>query len=294
VTLKDGGVFKGVVVEEYHDRIVLSTYEGEKFLKKSNIMGIAYDTEVQNLIWLAELALESAKYQSAYAYYDKASKIEPHNKKVKDGKIYLQTLLFKKEVSKKQAEIDRRANFENQRTPVIEPPDNKEKVDRLKEELGMRLKMGAVNPQVMEVVSGSSAHQAGLERGDYIVAVWGRLTGYMNIKQVLSLLLEKAPKERKLTIERVIRVKINKDRGFLPDSIQLMGAGLSMELDGLTVSLIRDGEFADMAGLRKGDLIVAIDGSPTRYMPLQVALEMIHTAKRNSTKFTIRRDVSLW
>jgi C-terminal processing protease CtpA/Prc len=63
-----------------------------------------------------------------------------------------------------------------------------------------------------------------------------------------------------------------------------------MEIDGLTVSAVQDGA----AGLEKGDLIVAIDGKSTRYMPLKSAVNLIKSVKADAVKLTLRRNLIIW
>ena len=43
IVLKDSTKTKGLVVDEYVDRIVVSTYEGEIFLSRSDIEDIIYE-----------------------------------------------------------------------------------------------------------------------------------------------------------------------------------------------------------------------------------------------------------
>jgi len=294
VTMKDNRIIKGVVVENYHDRIVVSTYEGEVFLKKAEILRLTYDTELMNLLSLAEMATERGKYRQAYGYYDKAYKINPDSRQAKDGKIYIQTLLFKKEELQKMAEIDRRKKYEEQGVTTFFGSKPVDREESLKKELGISIRIGEVNPQVIDVEPGSSAHRAGLEIGDKIVEIWGRLTGYMNQEQVLTMLMEKSPKERKITIERVVTIKISNERGFLPNSDKLIGATFTVKIDGLTVASVREGAFAERAGLKENDLVISVDGSPTRYMPMKIAIELIQSSKKDTVDLTIRRELSIW
>ena len=71
-------------------------------------------------------------------------------------------------------------------------------------------------------------------------------------------------------------------------------ATFTMEFDGLTVSGVKEGGSAFEAGLKKGDLITAIDGNSTRYMPLKKAIELIRNSKTGSTKLTLRREIIIW
>ncbi|MFC1590499.1 PDZ domain-containing protein [Candidatus Omnitrophota bacterium] len=294
VTLKTGRIVKGVIVEDFHDRVVVSTYEGEVFLKKSDISRMHYDTEDQSMIHLAEMAVEKGKYSLAYHYYEKSLKINPESRKALDGKVYVQNFMFRKRKDKKMDGVERRNKYERSGVAILGQKSTADRKREIRKELGMEIELGGVNPQVMSVARGSPAYHAGIHKGDYLVAIWGRLTGYMNIEQIVLHLVEKTPLERKVTIERTPRVAISKERGFLPNINKLIGATFSMKLDGLTITDIKEGGAAFNAGLKKGDLVMSVNGSPTRYMPMKIAVEMIHNTTRDWVELTIRREVNLW
>jgi carboxyl-terminal processing protease len=67
-----------------------------------------------------------------------------------------------------------------------------------------------------------------------------------------------------------------------------------MEFDGLMVSGVNEGTAALKAGLMGSDLVVAINGKPTRYLPLKEAVRLIRGTKGNKVKLTIRRECLLW
>ena len=48
------------------------------------------------------------------------------------------------------------------------------------------------------------------------------------------------------------------------------------------------------AGVKKGDLVIEIDGRPTRYMPLKKAIGYIKDTENDFVKLTIKRDVVIW
>jgi C-terminal processing protease CtpA/Prc len=68
-----------------------------------------------------------------------------------------------------------------------------------------------------------------------------------------------------------------------------------MRFDGLTVSDVKRGSFAEKAGLEKDDLVVAIGGMSTRYMPLRQAVSKIYHSKKNeSLEVTFRINTVIW
>ena len=108
----------------------------------------------------------------------------------------------------------------------------------------------------------------------------------MSLKEVIETLLEKNSLETKIALERNIAVRVRPD-----DSI---GAVLSMQFDGLTVSAIKEGSAASEADLGPNDIITAINGNSTRYMPLKRAIELIKRSKDGKVDLTVRKDIVMW
>ncbi len=298
ITMRDGREIKGIVVENYRDRVVLSTIDGEITLMKSDIWNLAYDTEEENLVKLGEMATERGDYVRAHVYYEKAVRINPNSKKAREGLVYVQGYFIRKKDTLKELDVKRRAEFEDfQYRAIVEQRDKnalEEKMGQLRDTTGLILKIAEVNVKVERVLPRSPAYEAGIRRGDLIVAVWGKLTGYMGFEEVLDVLLKKESRELKVTIERTVGIAISEDRSILTGSTKLIGATLSMEFDGLTASDVIDGGSSHSAGLKKGDLIVAVGGESTRYMPLKDALNKIRLSKSKRAKLSVRREVIFW
>lgn len=298
IYLKDGKELKGIVVEDYQDRIVFSTPEGEIALAKADIRELYFDSEEDNLLKLAEQARERRDYATSFAYYSKVLKLDPDSKAARDGVVFLQGYLYRKEEVIKEYDVNRREEFERYGTvsgsPMAEEKTFKEASERMENSLGIKLAMKAVFPEVESVLEDSSAAEAGIKRGDMVIAVWGRLTGYMPLKDIVNALIEKPSLEIRMTIERTFVIDIK--RGILASgsSDGLIGASLAMEFDGLTVSGVMPAGPAAEAGLEKGDIIVAIDANPTRYMPLKKAIELIRETKSKSIPITARRQITMW
>jgi carboxyl-terminal processing protease len=73
-----------------------------------------------------------------------------------------------------------------------------------------------------------------------------------------------------------------------------IGATLSMQLGGLTISAVKEGSTASEAGLMPNDLITAINGNSTRYMPLKKAIKSIKRSRNGKVDLTVRKDMVMW
>ncbi|MDP2929464.1 MAG: PDZ domain-containing protein [Candidatus Omnitrophota bacterium] len=286
---KDGKELKGIIVEDYKDRIIFSTVDGQLTLMKSDVKELYFDTEDQNLISLAEQSKDNGDYIKAFAYYDKAFKMNPGSKAAKDGIVFLQGYLFKRDMSQKEEVVRRHNEFERKvEAAGIKSEEDKfsDDLKKLQSEAGMTLETKDGMTDVESARIGSSAYEAGIRRGDTLVAVWGRLVGYMSLREVVETLLEKNSLETKITLERGIDVSVSPD-----DPI---GATLTMRLEGLTVSAVKEGSSAYEAGLMPEDLIIKINGNLTRYMPLKKAMEAIKRSKGGKVSLIIRKEIVMW
>ncbi len=295
----EGREIRGIVVEDYSDRVVMSTVDGEITELKSDIKQLYYDSEADNLIKLAEQSKERGDMIKAFAYYDMALRADPDSKPAKDGIIFLQGYLFRKEQVKKEDEIRKREEFENfGAAKIAEEKSTEEKIRdmevNMRQSLGITLGVKGGGQVIESVRSSSPAADAGARPNDIIIAVWGRLTGYMPLEDVMKALLEKPSLEIKCTIERDIAIFPDRGRMFRPSLKDMIGATFSMQFDGLTVSDIMADGPASVKGLEKGDIVVAIDGKSTRYMPLKKAVSLMRGTKNNYILLKVRRELLIW
>jgi len=295
--MKDDREVKGIVIEEYKDRVVFSTFEGELNIMKSDIKELYFDDEEANLIKLGEQARDNHKYMKAVGYYGMALKLNPKSKQAKDGLIYLQLYLSGKDGSRMGSDIKRQGDIDRDGSSIMTEKDEAEALKEaqadLSKSLGLTLGADGNLPRISSVREDSLAHDAGIRRGDILVAIWGRMTGYMTVKEVADYLLKKVSPEIKCTIERTVDVAVGHDKKVFAGPEDLIGASLRMEFDGLTVSSLKEDGAAYGAGLRQGDLIVAIDSNSTRYMPLKKAVEAIRKAEQY-VRLSLRRDAVIW
>lgn len=286
---KDGKELKGIIVEDYKDRILFSTADGQVTIMKSDVKELYFDTEEQNLVKLAEQSRDKGDYIKSFVYYDKVFKMNPDSKPAKDGIVFLQGYLFKKDMSQKEEVVKRHNDFEarGERAEIRSDEDIfNDNLKKLRSEYGMALLAKDGVTLVESVSVGSPAYEAGVRKGDILVAVWGRLVGYMSLREVVENLLEKNSLETKITFERNVDVEVAADG--------TIGAALTMQLEGLTISEVRDAGPAAAARLKQGDIIMQINGSSTRFMPLKKAMEMIKRSKGGRVNLTVRKDIVMW
>lgn len=297
IITNDGKEIKGIVVEDYRDRVIFSTVDGEIAVMKSDMRELSFDSEEDNLIKLAEQALERRDYSRAMGYYDMALKASPDSAAVKQGMAYLRGSYFRKEESLKTADIKRQQDIElyGGQAPVVRKSDEiGDMAGKLEKLTGMKIAIVNNMPKIEALKSPSPAYEAGMRRGDVLVSVWGKLTGYLSLQEILDLLINKSAIEIRCTIERAADVTINPNKTIISGIEDLIGASFAMEIDGLTISAVKEPGYAAEAGLQREDLIMSIDGKPTRYMPLKKAVELIKNSKEGTVKLVIRRKTIIW
>src|SRR3989338_5248513 len=273
---RDNKELKGIVVEDYKDRVIFSTVDGEQTIMKTDVKELYYDTEEQNLVKLAEQARDRDDLTKAFIYYDKAFKLNPNSKQAKDGIVFLQGYMFKKDMAQKEEE------------------KIKSDIAKLRDTAGLALKLKDGVTEIGSVGAGSPAHEAGIRPGDVLIAVWGRLVGYLTLSEVAETILEKTSLETKCTISRKVDIRINENRNLLSNTNDLVGITLNMRFDGLTVSAVKEDSPAAGEGVKQDDLIVEISGNSTRYMALKRAIELIKKSKGNTVSLVLQREVVMW
>lgn len=297
IHMKDGRELKGIVVEEYKDRLLVSTVDGEVTMMKSEIKELYFDEEETNLIKLGDQARDAKRYMKAAAYYGGALKLNPDSKGAKDGLLYLQLHISDKIDSMRSDSVRRQRDIdENGGSILVEKSDDealKEVQSDLSKSLGLKLCADGFMPFICLVRPDSPAEMAGMIKGDTLVAIWGRLTGYMTLREVADHLLKKASPEIRCTIERTRDVKVNKSKNIFSGPQDSIGADLTIGFDGLTIEKARRGGNISAAGLADGDIIVAIDGVSTRYMAMSKVTGII-CGSVGSVRLTFRRDLIIW
>jgi membrane-associated protease RseP (regulator of RpoE activity)/sRNA-binding regulator protein Hfq len=288
IYLKNGTEMKGIIVEDYRDRYVISTYEGEKTVFKQDIIKAVYDLIEQNLAQLGDEYLERGEYEKAYFYYSKANSANPDYAPAQEKVNYVTGHLFRRLEKEKLKKVKEREAIESW---PAEPPKKDESTALLLEKrIGIQIAEDRNRVTVTAVMKDSPAARSGVREGDIIVSIWGKLTGYMSEEDVAGLLLREAPGEIRLIVARQIVIqKSDPGEGYA----ETLGGKLDMLFDGLTLAGVDTGTPGE-PGLEEGDLIFEINGTATRYMPLKEAIRIIEKGTADTLYLTVVRNVTIW
>ncbi|MCK4947992.1 MAG: PDZ domain-containing protein [Candidatus Aureabacteria bacterium] len=286
VYLKNGGRQIGIVVDKYADRIVLSLPEGEVEILSDQINNIIYDDPENNYMLLASKYEERKDYQRAIRYYNLALETKPNLREAKDAISRINDLLDKKKARKKEL-------LEKLRT-------KKEKLQKIKESheailksnLGFLFEKTGDSFRISEVAPNSPADNAGIKENDYLVLIWDKAVKFSHYDEVTKMLTGPKGSKVDITIQRNIKPE-RKEIKWGSRTFSGIGASLSMEEAGLTVISVMSKKPADLAGLKALDLIIAINGQPTRYMPIEKAIRELSNATTKTMDLLINRRVQL-
>jgi C-terminal processing protease CtpA/Prc len=282
---------KGLVVEEYADRIVLSTSEGEKDIFRNDIDNIEYDTAEQNFMRLGKYYEEKGWYDKASFYYKKAMEANPDYKEARDAYLTSHARIWRDEEKRVKKDISLHTMaMEWQRSKnkkTVLSPISKEKL--LKETIGISLSEKDGIFKIDEVVPGSSAAKSGIAKGDFLVGIWGRLIRHSKPEYVMNELLGPRYSEVKVLIEKEILVPVGAGKNLYKE----LGISTGFEYEGLVIKDIVSGKKAELSGLKKRDFIIAIDRNITRYLPMDKVIGLINSPKSNNIIFTVRRSLIL-
>lgn len=297
IYLKDGQELKGVIVEDYHDRILLSTEKGERTLAKNEIEDIRYDAVEDNFVRLGAFYKDKGDYKTALYYYEAAYKKNPDMKEAQDGTLLLGNMILRKKQSDLESEVALKQDTEEKvRRRILEDEPGQileKQKEGLKRQVGIVIETPGGDVKISGISRRSPAYEAGIRQGDTIVAVWGRLIRYMQLKDVYKLLLDNKVSELRIVIARDSVVYLKK-KGLFNGAEDMLGGAFKMEFEGLTVDRTRAGEALDKAGILRGDRVTKIGEASTRYMPFEAACKTIEGEKGGFIKLGIEREVVFW
>ncbi|MFH1782996.1 MAG: PDZ domain-containing protein [Candidatus Omnitrophota bacterium] len=291
VLMKDSTLLKGLVIEEYDDRITLSTIDGEKDILRKNIREIKYDAKDQNYMQMGRLYDDRGLYTKSAFYYKEAMKLNPKNSEARLGYISSHTKLIRERDKMLKEELKRRDMILNWRKGDENITFSKtDKSELLMRSLGISIAERQGIFIIDSIKPYSTADKAGIKNGDILVAVWGKLVQHSKLEDVIDELIGPENSEVSIVVEKDLSVLLdNMDR----DIYEYLGIALEHDYDGLMVKDIIDEAQSKKHGLKKGDFVIAIRDNITRYTPLKKIIKDINNTKGKSIDLTIRRKINL-
>jgi len=291
VIMKNNVKVKGLVVDEYVDRIVLSTAYGEKHILRKDIERIEYDTPEQNFMQLGRAYDEKGWYDKAAFYYKKAMDMNPDYREARDAYVASHAKMWHEEEkrTRKDIELHNMAIEWQSKKNKKAASAAKSKEDSVRDSIGISLVEKDGVFRISDVLPGSSADKAEIKKGDFIVGIWGRLVRYSRPEDVLSELTGPKYSEVKILVEKEIFIPVEPGANTYKES----GVSLGFEYEGLVIKELAPWKKGEIAGLKKGDALIAIDKNITRYMPMDSVIALINSSKNDKIVFTIRRNINL-
>ena len=276
----------GIVVDKYVDRIVLSLPEGEVEILLTQIKNIIYDDPENNYMLLASKYEERKDYQKAIRYYNLALEIKPDLREAKDAISRINDSIEKQKARKE--ELLKKLRVKKEKLQKIK------KVHEavLKSTGGFLFEKEGDNFKVSEVAPNSPADNAGIKENDYLVSIWDKAVKFSHYDKVIKMLTGPKGSKVNITVQRNIKPE-REEIKWGSRTFSGIGASLSMEEAGLTAISVMSKKPADLAGLKALDLIMAINGQPTRYMPMEEAIRKISSPATKTIDLLINRRVQL-
>lgn len=293
VVTKDRSKLKGLVVDEYSDRIVLNTVDGEKTVFRKDIDRIEYDTPEQNFMQLGRAYEAKGWYDKAAFYYKKAMELNPDYKEARESYLACHAKIWRQEEKMTKKELEHRSMvmewWKNRKNQA--KPESRDKTALLKETLGLSLAEKDGLFTITDIRPYSSSDKAGVREGDILTGIWGKLIRYKKMEDVVDELLGPKYSEVRVIIERDVNIPIDTS---LENLYKELGIVLGFEYTGLIVKDIIAGKPGESSGLKKGDHVPVIDKNITRYLPLDSIVALINSARNNKRiVFSIRRNINL-
>ncbi len=291
VILKDDRRIKGLILDEFKDRIVLSTAGGEKTIFKSDIRYAMYDDEERALLQTGRAQFKKRQYIEAYYTYEEALELNPDLEEARQKLDYLRSYVE----TKTRYDVLDAVRTKNE---LYGGAEGKTLVKEVREELGFVLGADGKYVFIDKIIKNMSGKDSSpYKEGDRIISVWGEMAAYMGVDEVAEMLLR--PGEIRFVVERATMPKL-----FVPNPItailmlsnyrSIAGAELKLARKGVTIDRVfPEGPFS-RAGIMAKDLLYRIGGRNTRYMPLRDVINVIMSNRGRELEVVVHRDITIW
>ena len=288
VYLKDKQEVRGVIVEEFADRYVVKTLEGERPIMKAQAVAVKYDDRELSYYQLGRDFQRVGRLHEALKAYQKAVELRPGFQAAEEAVFSVQRTLDRQDEPQLMAEVRQKQGvLEQEGKPlsgqsVAQLEQGPGLFDVFEKRFGVAFRLEGEWVVVSGVRPKSAAASADLRSGDRVVAVSGEPLGHLMAAEAAQR-LEAHGNELQLSIEREVVL----DR---PLAGQAGRWGMQMDLgyDGLRISRVDSGGPAQ-GRCRVGDFVVAVNHQPTRYMAMAEAERRM--SEGHSLVLTVQRQI---
>lgn len=296
ILLKDGKELKGLVVEKHVDRVILSTEKGEVPVLLKNVKDIRYDDPEQSMMQIASSFEKEGKFGEALAYYDKALELNPNLTEARRASAGLRNRFVAMQSEGPREEVEKQQMIfeawdKGKGVGEVIKEKQVEQTKALRTGLGVTLEKKGDWVRFSFVDPKLPAGLAGLKKNDRLVSIDGQSLRYQAADVVTKFML--VPRYSNFTLETERDIFIPVEEGTRP-TLQSLGVKLRLEYEGLKVQSVRKGSSAEVAGLRKRDFVVGINGEMTRYLSLKKAALIVEKPQdEDRVVITVRRAAIL-
>lgn len=272
---------KGLIVDEYADRMVISTFEGEKTFLRNDIQSAQYEDAETRLLKLGADAEGRGQYKSAAYYYREVLKLNPNSIQARDREMAAvrKELASGAEIAKEEIEL----------MTTLENPDLGVSKDiiasyekNVKDLLGLRIQKDEKGNAyyVGDVLPGSLSAGYGILKEDVISAIWNENVRYMSYEEMI----------KKLSGPEFSMVKLGIERKVSFPSPKKVKFGIGLKEEGYFIKDISGEKRAEKDLIKPGDWLLEVDSVSTRYIPMDELYSLLSGSKAPLT-LLIKRDL---
>ena len=291
IYFKNGGFVKGRIIKEYHDRYLVSTSHGEKEFLKVIVKNVGYDNPKERLMSQGKSYEKKGNFEAALRCYEDVLKMDEGYSEAREKIIEIKKKTFRKQTSKSDRIVANRGQLGRWNPDTTKKEQNllRLKESRLKKTVGIEVQEHGPTLTIAKVMTYSPAYDAGLQARDTIVRIDDKDIKYMEYKDVLELLDGAKYTELKIDIERELSVPKGTNHHPLECVLTIGKQGLKVE------RLIQAKDFeVKNTILKEGDVIVKIQDTLTRYLPLKDAIQNILKSNLDYIDITVKRTYTVW
>jgi hypothetical protein len=256
IILKKGGYeTKGLILDNFCDRIVVSTFRGEEIINKDKIEKITFDDEDRKLVYKAQNLLEEEQMNEetldkAKSLFQEALRLNSNNRDAEKGLSRV---------------IDERLKLKNPQIGF----------------LGMTLGSEGDVIKVTDVVPRSPAGMGEVRPGDILYSVWDKKIRYDNVETIIRLLSGPPDSAITFAIEREVAIGYSSNAAHNLKKVLLVTAeGIFPKLNGIEDTF-------------PTDRIVAVCGKDARFITGEYLSRLSANFKDKNIIVTIRRVFDL-